>query len=92
MVSSWMVREYATRTPWTASRSTGTANAFIPQEHLPGREVEAGLGDVAICLRGELVTRALFSLRLSYSGKAVHRVSASAGQFLEDYVRQRARR
>src|SRR4051812_45975171 len=64
------------------------ANAFIPQEHLPGREAEVDFGDVAIRLRGELVTCALFSLRLSYSGKAVHRVSASAGQeaFFEGHV------
>ncbi|WP_225440161.1 hypothetical protein [Amycolatopsis eburnea] len=43
---------------------------------------------VVIRLRGELVTCALFSLRLSYSGKAVHRVSASAGQevFFEGHV------
>lgn len=45
-------------------------------------------GEVAIRLRGELVTCALFSLRLSYSGKAVHRISASAGQeaFFEGHV------
>src|SRR5699024_6948429 len=56
------------------------AATFIPQEHLPGREAEVDFGDVAIRLRGELVTCALFSLRLSYSGKAVQRISASAGQ------------
>ena len=63
------------------------ANAFILQDS-PGREAEVDFGDVAIRLRGELVTCALFSLRLSYSGKAVHRVSASAGQeaFFEGHV------
>ena len=47
---------------------------------MPGREAEVYFGEVAILLRGELVTCALFSLRLSYSGKAVHRISASAEQ------------
>lgn len=55
-------------------------HAFVPQDHLPGREAEVDFGEVAIKLRGELVTCTLFSLRLSYSGKAVHRISASAGQ------------
>lgn len=39
-------------------------------------------------LRGELVTCALFAFRMSFSGKAVHRVSISAGQeaFFEGHV------
>lgn len=39
-------------------------------------------------LRGELVTCHLFALRMSYSGKAVHRVSATGGQeaFFEGHV------
>ena len=77
-----MVREYVATRRREIRVEVGRepANAFIPQEHLPGREAEVDFGDVAIRLRGELVTCALFSLRLSYSGKAVHRVSASAGQ------------
>ena len=72
-----MVREYVATRRREIRVEVGRepANAFIPQEHLPGREAEVDFGDVAIRLRGELVTCALFSLRLSYSGKAVHRVA-----------------
>jgi len=90
VVSYWMVREYVATRRREIRVEVGRepANAFIPQEHLPGREAEVDFGDVAIRLCGELVTCALFSLRLSCSGKAVHRVSASAGQeaFFEGHV------
>lgn len=81
-VSYWMVREYVAtrRREIRIEAGREPANTFIPQEHLPGREAEVDFGEVAIRLRGELVTCTLFSLRLSYSGKAVHRISASAGQ------------
>ncbi|MFJ3913819.1 hypothetical protein [Streptomyces vinaceus] len=54
--------------------------AFVPQTHQPGHEAEVDFGDVTIRLAGELLTCYLFSFRLSYSGKAVHRVFASCGQ------------
>ncbi|WP_263579295.1 IS21 family transposase [Streptomyces sp. PSKA30] len=62
--------------------------AFVPQTHLPGHEAEVDFGDVTVRLAGELVTCNLFSFRLSYSGKAVHRVFASCGQeaFFEGHV------
>ncbi|MFK4687786.1 hypothetical protein [Streptomyces pristinaespiralis] len=43
---------------------------------------------MSVRLGGELVTCYLFSFRLSYSGKAVHRVFASCGQeaFFEGHV------
>lgn len=47
--------------------------AFVPQTHLPGHEAEVDFGDVTVRLAGELVTCYLFSLRMSYSSKAVHR-------------------
>ncbi|WP_314254310.1 hypothetical protein [Streptomyces sp. DSM 40907] len=39
-------------------------------------------------LAGELVTCYLFAFRMSYSGKAVHRIFASAGQeaFFESHA------
>ena len=66
----------------------GDPGGFVPQTHLPGREAEVDFGEVAIRLRGELVTVHLFSLRMSYSGKAVHRISATGGQeaFFEGHV------
>ncbi|GAB3249402.1 hypothetical protein GCM10027425_06230 [Alteromonas gracilis] len=81
-VSYWMVREYVAtrRREIRIEAGREPADTFIPQEHLPGREAEVDFGEVAIRLRGELVTYTLFSLRLSYSGKAAHRISASAGQ------------
>ena len=62
--------------------------AFVPQTHKPGAEAEVDLGDVTVRLAGELVTCYLFAFRLSYSGKAVHRIFASAGQeaFFEGHV------
>ncbi|MFI1035216.1 hypothetical protein [Streptomyces sp. NPDC020951] len=66
----------------------GIAKAFVPQSHRPGAEAEVDFGDVTIRLAGEQVRCSLFSFRLSYSGKAVHRVSASGGQeaFFEGHV------
>lgn len=66
----------------------GPSEAFIPQTHLPGREGEVDFGEIGVRLRGDLVTCHLFSLRMSYSGKAVHRASATGGQeaFFEGHV------
>jgi hypothetical protein len=66
----------------------GPVNVFFPQTHRPGTEAEVDFGEVAINLRGELVTCMLFSLRLSFSGKAVHKIFASGGSeaFLEGHV------
>ncbi len=66
----------------------GVVEAFVPQTHMPGTEAEVDFGDVTVRLGGEVVTCYLFAFRLSYSGKAVHRVFASAGQeaFFEGHV------
>lgn len=53
---------------------------FVPQSHRPGLEAEVDFGEVAVRLRGKLVTCSLFSLRLSFSGKAVHKIFPSGGQ------------
>jgi transposase len=54
----------------------GPAQVFIPQAHQPGAEAEVDFGDVWIVL-----TKCyLFTFRLSYSGKSVHRVTVSCGQ------------
>ncbi|WP_078289992.1 IS21 family transposase [Mycobacterium sp. D16R24] len=89
-VSYPVVRAYvAKRRPQIrAEHGRAEPGVFIPQTHLPGREAEVDFGEIAIRLRGELVTCHLFSLRMSYSGKAVHRVSATGGQeaFFEGHV------
>ncbi|RCV55009.1 hypothetical protein [Marinitenerispora sediminis] len=51
----------------------GPVEVFISQTHRPGAEAEGDFGDVTARLNGEQVTCSLFSLRLSYSGKAVSR-------------------
>ncbi|MDN5765403.1 MAG: hypothetical protein L0H96_05145 [Humibacillus sp.] len=81
-ISYPVVRAYvAKRKPEIrVEQGRGEPGGFVPQTHLPGREAEVDFSEVAIRLRGELVTVHLFSLRMSYSGKAVHQVSATGGQ------------
>ncbi|QUH06041.1 IS21 family transposase [Saccharopolyspora erythraea] len=89
-VSYPMVRRYvADRKPQILVESgKAPVEAFVPQTHQPGMEAEVDFGDVSVWLAGELVVCYLFSFRLSYSGKAVHRVFASCGQeaFFEGHV------
>ncbi|MFF7987777.1 hypothetical protein ACFZDK_53615 [Streptomyces sp. NPDC007901] len=74
-VSYQMVRRYvADRKPRILVESgKAPLEAFVPQTHQPGMAAEVDFGDVSVRLAGELVTCYLFSFRLSYSGKAVHR-------------------
>jgi transposase len=61
---------------------------MVPQVHLPGEEAEVDFADVWVRLAGEVTKCHLFTLRMSYSGKAVHRVYASQAQesFVEGHV------
>ncbi|MFJ2344034.1 Mu transposase domain-containing protein [Streptomyces antimycoticus] len=61
---------------------------MVPQAHLPGGEAEVDFVDVWMRVAGEAVKRHLFTLRLSCSGKAVHRMFASQAQesFLEGHA------
>ncbi|MBQ0926755.1 IS21 family transposase [Saccharopolyspora endophytica] len=89
-VSYQVVRTYvADRRPEIrAQAGRAPVNVFVPQVHQPGAEAEVDFGDVVLRLRGQQVTCSLFSFRLSFSGKAVHRVFLSGGQeaFLEGHV------
>lgn len=80
-ISARMVRDYVggrrREIRIEAGRDPGAT--FVAQSHRPGQEAEVDFGELVVRLRGELVTCTLFCLRLSYSGKAVHRVSATAG-------------
>ena len=53
-----------------------------------GRKAEVDFADLWVDLAGVRTKVALFTLRLSYSGKAVHRVFPTQGQeaFLEGHV------
>lgn len=61
---------------------------MVPQVHLPGEEAEVDFADVWVRLAGTVTKCHLFTLRLSYSGKAVHRVFASQAQesFMQGHV------
>lgn len=89
-VSYSMVRAYVAerRRQIRIEAGRGPAEGFVPQTHQPGSEAEVDFGDVTIRLSGELVVCTLFALRLSYSGKSVHRIFASAGleAFLEGHM------
>jgi transposase len=90
-VSYGMVRDYVAvrRGEICAMAGHGPVEAFVPQSHRPGVEAEVDFGDVTVRLAGQTVTCYLFSFRLSYSGKTVHRIFASGGQeaFFEGHVR-----
>lgn len=60
----------------------------VPQVHAPGAEAEVDFADVWVRLAGEPVQCHLFTLRLSYSGKAVHRVYVTQSQeaFMQGHV------
>ena len=81
-VSYPVVRTYvAGRKPQIrAEAGRGPAEVFVRQSHRPGDEAEVDFGEVVVRLAGEVVTCFLFCFRLSFSGKAVHRVSLSGGQ------------
>ena len=89
-VSYGTVRDYvARRRPEIRiEEGRGPAKVFIPQHHPPGLEAEVDFGELWVRLAGTLVKCYLFAFRMSYSGKAVHLVSATCGQeaFLEGHV------
>ncbi|MFE5097807.1 IS21 family transposase [Streptomyces sp. NPDC056638] len=60
----------------------------VPQTKQPGEEAEVDFADVWLDLAGQRRKCVLFTLRMSYSGKAVHRVYATALQeaFLEGHA------
>lgn len=60
----------------------------MPQTHEPGGEAEVDFADLWVILRGVKTKTFLFTLRLTYSGKSVHRGFATQAQeaFLEGHV------
>jgi transposase len=81
-VSCPVVRAYvAERRPrMRAEAGRAPAEVFVPQTHRLGDEAEVDFGEVVVRLGGQDTGCFLFCLRLSFSGKAVHRVSLSGGQ------------
>ena len=56
------------------------AEVFVPQTHAAGAEAEVDFADLWVWLAGVKTKVFLFTLRLSYSGKAIHRAYATASQ------------
>ena len=89
-VSYSTVRDYvAKRRPEIGRRRAGRRSRRSCRRPIePGAEAEVDFADLWVDLRGVKTKVFLFTLRLSYSGKAVHRAFATQGQeaFLEGHV------
>jgi transposase len=84
------VRDYvAKRRPEVAAEAgKPLEEGCVPQTHLPAAEAKVDFHDLWVILRGVKTKTALFTMRLSFSGRAAHRASLSQGQeaFLESHV------
>src|SRR5256886_5630621 len=71
-----------------ARAEDGGVDGFVPQAKEPGAEAEVDFGDVLVELAGHLAKCYQFAYRLSFAGKACHRVYACQAQeaFLEGHV------
>ena len=71
-----------------AAESRLAEEGMVPQLHKPGEEAEVDFAEVWVRVDGKPVQCHLFTLRLSYSGKAVHRVFSSQSQeaFMQGHV------
>jgi transposase len=67
---------------------SGSAGGFVPQTKEPGAEAEVDFCDVTVSLAGAPTRCFLFTFRMSFSGKAAHRVFACQAQeaLLEGHV------
>ena len=76
------VRDYVrdARPRIAAAAGKALAEVFVPQTHPPAAEAEVDFADLWIVLAGVKTKVFLFTLRLSFSGKAVHRGYATASQ------------
>jgi len=84
------VRHYVKKRRPELEREAGISkeDVFIPQEHAPGAEAEVDFGEAWVDLAGVRTNCYIFAFRLSYSGKAVHRIYPTQGQeaFLEGHL------
>jgi transposase len=81
-VSYSSVRDYVARRRPVIAAEAGRAVecGFVPQTHLPGAEAEVDFADLWIDLCGVRTKVFLFTLRLSCSGRAVHKAFGTQGQ------------
>jgi transposase len=84
------VRDYVRkrRPEIAAEAGKATEEGYVPQTHRPAAEGEVDFHDLWVILGGIKTKTALFTMRLSFSGRAAHRASLSQGQeaFLESHV------
>jgi transposase len=84
------VRDYVRirRVEINAEAGRCVEEAFVPQTHDPAAEAEVDFADLWVDLKAIRTKVFLFTLRLSYSGRSVHRAFASQAQeaFLEGHV------
>jgi transposase len=89
-ISYSTVRDYvAKRRPEIlAEAGRPLEHGCVPQTHALAREAEVDLHDLWVILGGIKTKTALFTMRLSISGRAAHRASLSQGQeaFQEGHV------
>ena len=89
-VSYSTVRDYVSRRRPEIAAAAGRQleQGFVPQTREPGGEAEVDFADLWVILRGVKTKTFLFTLRLSYSGKSVHRAFVTQAQeaFLEGHV------
>lgn len=88
-VSYGTVRDYVrSRRPQIDAEAGRLPEVFVPQEHAPGAEAEVDFGEVWVILAGVKTKCHMFTFRLSYSGKAIHRVYSTQSQeaFLEGHI------
>lgn len=57
-----------------------TGSGVHHPDHKPGKEAEVDFGEMWVKVAGVRTKCQLFTFRLSFSGKAVHRVFASGGR------------
>ncbi len=83
------VRDYVAKRRLEILAAAGKAveEAYVPQTHEPAAEAEVDFADLWIDLAGVRTKCFLFTLRLSCSGKSVHRAYSTQGQeaFLEGH-------
>jgi transposase len=88
------VRDYvARRRAEIALEADRLPEAFVPQTHEPGAEAECDFAELWVDLAEVRTKTYLFTLRLSYSGRAYHECFATQAQeaFLEGHVHAFAR-
>jgi transposase len=89
-VSYSTVRDYVARRRPEILAEAGRPleSGCVPQTHPPAAEAEVDFHDLWVVLHGVKTKTALFTMRLSFSGRAAHRAFLTQGQeaFLEGHV------